>query len=60
MCGCLLLVTTKLFGAGAGALTAALGSIPFFALWFVIPVRRVARLDREQAQADRAPRAPGS
>src|SRR3979490_1474808 len=26
MCGCLLLVTTKLFGAGAGALTAGLGS----------------------------------
>jgi hypothetical protein len=48
MCGCLLLVTTKLFGAGAGALTAGLGSIPFLALWFVIPMRRAAALDRDQ------------
>jgi hypothetical protein len=48
MCGCLLLVTAKLFGAGAGALTAGLGSIPFLALWFVIPMRRAAAIDREQ------------
>jgi uncharacterized protein DUF6328 len=45
MCGCLLLVTTKLFGAGTGALTAGLASIPFLALWFVIPIRRAARLE---------------
>jgi uncharacterized protein DUF6328 len=48
MCGCLLLVTTKLFGARAGGLTAGLGSIPFLALWFAIPMRRAAALDREQ------------
>ena len=48
MCGCLLLVTTKLFGARAGGLTAGLGSIPFLALWFAIPMRRAATLDREQ------------
>jgi hypothetical protein len=48
MCGCMLLVTTKLFGAGAGALTAALASIPFIALWFVLPIRRAAALDRGQ------------
>jgi hypothetical protein len=48
MCGCLLLVTTKLFGAGAGALTAALASIPFAALWFAIPIRRARLMDREQ------------
>jgi hypothetical protein len=48
MCGCLLLVTTKLFGAGAGVLTAALASIPFTLLWFVIPARRATVLDAEQ------------
>ena len=47
MCGCLLLVTTKLFGAGWGALTAGLAAIPFLALWFAIPMRRAARLDSQ-------------
>lgn len=47
MCGCLLLVTTKLFGAGWGAVTAGLASIPFLALWFAFPMRRAARLNRE-------------
>ena len=47
MCGCLLLVTTHLFGAGWGALTAGLASIPFLVLWFLIPMRRAARLDGE-------------
>lgn len=37
MCGCLLLTTTKLFGVAAGAITAALGTIPFLLLWFAIP-----------------------
>lgn len=41
MCGCLLLVTTKLFGVSAGALTACLGAIPFLFLWFAIPLRRL-------------------
>ena len=54
MCGCLLLVTTKLFGAGAGALTAGLAAIPFAVLWFAIPMRRAVRLDREQ-QRDESP-----
>ena len=44
MCGCLLLVTTKLFGAVAGALTAALGGVPFAVLWFIRPVARLRRL----------------
>jgi hypothetical protein len=48
MCGCLLLVTTKLFGAGWGVLTAALASIPFLVLWFAIPMRRAWQLAREQ------------
>jgi hypothetical protein len=48
MCGCLLLVTTKLLGEGAGLLTAALGAIPFALLWFVIPALRAARLSAER------------
>ena len=51
MCGCLLLVTTKLFGAGWGALIATLASIPFLALWFAIPMRRAARLGRGEDEA---------
>ncbi len=46
MCGCLLLVTTKLFGAGWGVLTAALAAIPFLVLWFAVPMRRAAALGR--------------
>lgn len=45
MCGCLLLVTTKLFGVGAGVVTAALGAVPFVLLWFVLPLRRLRLLD---------------
>lgn len=45
MCGCLLLVTTKLFGVAAGVLTASLGAIPFAVLWFAIPLRRLRMLD---------------
>jgi hypothetical protein len=46
MSGCLLLVATKLFGALAGALTVAFGTLPFLVLWFVMPLRRRAQLDR--------------
>ncbi len=45
MCGCLLLVTTKLFGVSAGVVTAALGAVPFVLLWFVLPLRRLRLLD---------------
>ena len=48
MCGCLLLVTTNLFGAGWGATVTLLASIPFLVLWFAIPLRRAAVLAREQ------------
>ena len=44
MCGCLLLVTTKLFGVTAGAITASVGAILFAGLWFV-------SADRSPAQA---------
>lgn len=48
MCGCLLLVTTKLFGLTAGVLTASLGALPFTILWFAIPVRRLRMLNARQ------------
>lgn len=46
MCGCLLLVTTKLFGVMAGVLAASIGAIPFVVLWFVVPIRRLRSLDQ--------------
>ena len=42
MCGALLLVTTKLFGATAGAITSVLVAVPFVLLWFVAPLLRRA------------------
>jgi uncharacterized protein DUF6328 len=44
MCGCLLLVTTKLFGVKAGVLTASIGALPFLVLWFAVPLRRLHKL----------------
>jgi Family of unknown function (DUF6328) len=44
MCGALLLVATKLFGAGAGAITVAGAALPFALLWFAMPLRQRARL----------------
>jgi hypothetical protein len=46
MCGCLLLVTTKLFGVTAGVLTAVLGALPFTVLWFALPLNRLRLLDQ--------------
>jgi hypothetical protein len=48
MCGCLLLVTTKLFGVTAGVLTATLGAVPFALLWFALPLRRLRILKQRQ------------
>ena len=45
MCGCLLLVTTKLFGLTAGVLTASIGALPFAVLWFALPIRRLHSLN---------------
>jgi ABC-type Fe3+-siderophore transport system permease subunit len=45
MCGCLLFVTTRLFGVSAGVLTASIGAIPFALLWFALPLRRLRALD---------------
>jgi hypothetical protein len=55
ICGCLLLVATKLFGVFAGILTATLGVIPFAALWFAMPLWRRATLD---VRGDRDPHSP--
>jgi len=46
MCGCLLLVTTKLFGVTVGVVTAALSAVPFVLLWFALPIRRLRMIDR--------------
>ena len=48
MCGCLLLVATKLFGAPTGVLVAALGAIPFLSVWFAMPLWRRARLEARE------------
>ncbi len=45
MCGALLLVTTKLFGATAGAVTAGAVAVPFVAVWFLAPLLRRAEHD---------------
>ncbi|HTZ86043.1 MAG TPA: DUF6328 family protein [Solirubrobacteraceae bacterium] len=53
MCGSLLLVTTKLFGAKAGVITAVLAVIPFGGLWFAAPLlRKVARAPLEAPRAE--------
>lgn len=48
MCGCLLLVATKLFGAFAGILTVTLSVLPFALLWFAMPLRRRRTLDADE------------
>jgi anti-anti-sigma factor len=50
ICGSLLLVTTKLFGAGAGVATAAVSAVLFALLWFGAPWRRRAVLERAAAR----------
>jgi hypothetical protein len=48
MCGCLLLVTTKLFGLGAGVPTAGIGALAFALLWFVAPIKRRRTLEQRR------------
>ncbi len=55
MCGCLLLVTTKLFGITAGVLTAIVGSLPFVALWFAVPINRLRMLNARERNSTRDP-----
>lgn len=58
MCGCLLLVATKLFGEFAGILAAVLGVLPFVLLWFAMPLRRRHKLDATD-KPDATTRGPG-
>jgi anti-anti-sigma factor len=51
MCGSLLLVTTKLYGATAGTITAALVAVAFAVLWFIAPLLRGAAHDNAAAGA---------
>jgi anti-anti-sigma factor len=58
MCGSLLLVTTKLFGAGAGVVTAGVMAVLFAGLWFVAPLRRRSSLRRDAQGRTVGPAAP--
>lgn len=49
MCGCLLLVTSKLDGVVAGAFTAGFAALSFLLLWFVLPLRRLRELESREA-----------
>jgi hypothetical protein len=53
MCGCVLLVTTKLFGALAGALTATFVGSAFAMMWFAVPLHRRVELNRARRGAGR-------
>jgi hypothetical protein len=53
MCGCLLLVTTKLVGVTAGVLTAAIGAVPFAVLWFAVPIRGLHSLNGAKREITR-------
>lgn len=57
MCGSVLLVTTKMFGATTGIVTAALVAVPFAGLWFVAPLLRRAKRE-PAAEAGGAPQDP--
>lgn len=52
MCGCMLLVTTKLFGSTAGAVTAGIAAIAFAIFWFIRPLIRLRLLDRWRDDVD--------
>lgn len=58
MCGALLLVATQLFGPSVGAITVVLGALPFLLLWFLLPLRRIARVDEASAAKDSAAGGP--
>lgn len=57
MCGCLLLVATKLFGAAAGACTAGVALVAFLGIWFAIPLARLRALEHESPDESRRARA---
>jgi hypothetical protein len=53
MCGSLLLVATKLFGAETGAIATALAALTFVVIWFLLPMRRKAKLNSERPPSGR-------
>lgn len=57
MCGCLLLVATKLFDAAAGACAAGVALVVFTGLWFAIPLARLRALEHERPADSRRARA---
>jgi hypothetical protein len=56
MCGSLLLVATKLFGAEAGMIALVLGAVTFGVLWFFLPMQRRHALENG-AEPSGSPRA---
>jgi anti-anti-sigma factor len=54
MCGAMLLVTTKLFGATAGIITSALVAVPFALVWFIAPLLRRAAHESATRPENRA------
>jgi hypothetical protein len=58
MCGSLLLVATKLFGALVGSATVAAAACCFAALWFGLPLRRRGALRKERRSSALAELAP--
>jgi len=53
MCGCLLLVATKLFGATAGACTAGVALVVFIGAWFGVPLARLRELEERRGESPR-------
>ncbi|HEX3512190.1 MAG TPA: DUF6328 family protein [Solirubrobacteraceae bacterium] len=53
MSGSLTLVTTKLFGAGAGAVVGGIAALVFAVLWFVRPLTRLRELEAERRRSGR-------
>src|SRR5581483_1760882 len=56
MCGCLLLVASKLFGTLAGVLTVIVAALPFGTMWFAVPLRRRRTLAARRGAAPSAAR----
>lgn len=52
MCGAVLLVATKLFGAGVGVVAAFAVALPFALLWFIGPLLRRERLSEWRDPAE--------
>jgi hypothetical protein len=59
MCGALLLVSSKLFGPGVGAVVAAVAAASFGVLWFGLPLSRRLRVSDQDDARERRPGAPG-